>query len=446
MERWLRVNKSKKAGLLSFLFMGLGQIVINKEYIKGIIFALLEVLILVKIKFFVKGIYGLITLGEVTGYSQKYIKYNDHSIFLMIDGIIVALILIIVIFIYITNVLDAINQGKKLDKGMKSQSFKYFIKHFWDKAFPYIMSTPATIGIMFFVLLPIVFGMLIAFTNYSSPEHIPPANLVDWVGFKNFTDMIKLPMWNKTFIGIFIWTFIWALLATITVFFGGFFVALLINHSGVKYKKMWRTIYILPYAIPGLISLLIFRNMFNGQFGPVNLFLKEIGIIDPYFGVLKNNVGWLSDSTTAKATVLLVNIWLGFPYFMALLTGVMTSIPTEIYKAAEIDGASKFQQFKSITLPMVVIATTPLIIMSFAANFNNFNVIYFLTEGGPTGVYDPASGAGATDILITWIYKLTYNKQTYNIAALMSLLIFMIIGVFSAYNFTRTRAFKDDEF
>lgn len=440
------MNKSKKAGLLSTIFMGLGQIVVNKEYIKGLIFAFIQIIALINFNFFVKGIYGIITLGEVTGYTQENIRLNDHSIFLLIDGIIVGLILVILVFTYISNISDAIIQGRKLDLGGKPPTFKEFVKRFWDRAFPYIMSTPAIIGIMFFVLLPILFGLFIAFTNYSSPDHIPPAKLIDWVGFKNLLDLIRLPMWNKTFMGIFTWTFIWAVAATITTFFGGLFVAVLINSKSVKYKRFWRTIYILPYAIPGLISLLIFKNMFNGQFGPVNLTLKEIGFMDPYFGVIKDNIGWLSDAFTAKITVVLVNLWLGFPYFMALLTGIMTSISEEIYEAAEIDGASKFQKFKAITLPMVVIATTPLIVMSFAHNFNNFGVIYFLTGGGPTSVYDPGSGAGATDILITWIYKLTYEKQYYNIASLMSLLIFMIIGAFSAYNFTRTKAFKDDEF
>ncbi|MCT4543221.1 MAG: sugar ABC transporter permease [Vallitalea sp.] len=440
------MNKSKKAGLLSTLFMGLGQILVNKEYIKGIIFSCIELIVLVNIKFFIKGISGLISLGEVTGYTGKNIKLNDHSIFMLIDGIIVLIICLLFIIIYIINIREAIHQGRKLDQGLESPSFKLFIRSFWDRSFPYIMSTPAFVGITFFVLLPILFGMCIAFTNYSSPDHVPPGNLVDWVGLQNLFDMIRLPMWNNTFIGIFTWTFIWAIISTASVFFGGLFVALLINSSGIKYKKLWRTIYILPYAIPSLISLLIFRNMFNGQFGPINLTLKEIGFIDSYFGIVKNNIGWLSDPTTAKITIILVNFWLGFPYFMALLTGIMTSIPHELYEAAEIDGANKFKKFKSITLPMVVISTTPLIIMSFAANFNNFNVIYFLTDGGPTGVYDPASGAGATDILITWIYKLTYDNQNYNIAALMSLLIFIIIGTFSVYNFTRTKAFKDDEF
>ena len=437
------MNKSKKAGILSTLFMGLGQIVINKEYIKGFIFIIIEALVIVKYQFFIKGIKGLITLGTVTGYTQQNIKLNDHSIFMMVDGFITLLILIVVVFVYIANIKDAIIQGYRLGQGYPVETFRKFISRFWYKSFPYIMSTPAIIGIMFFILLPILFGIAIAFTNYSSPNNIPPANLVDWVGLQNIKDMIRLPMWNRTFAGVLSWTLIWALSTTFLNFFAGLFVALFINSKAVKYKKIWRIIYFLPYSVPALISLLVFRNLLNGQFGPINLTLKQLGLIGSYFSLIKGNIGWLSSPLIARFTVLFVSVLLGFPYFMALSTGVMTSIPEELYEAANIDGANGFQKFKNITFPMVFVATAPLLILTFAFNFNNFNAIYFLTEGGPPGVYDPGSAAGTTDILITWIYNLTMDRQNYSIAALMTLLVFIIVGLLAAYSFSRTRAFKE---
>jgi len=437
------MNKAKKAGILSTLFMGLGQIVLNKEYIKGFVFMIIEVLIVIKYQFFIKGIKGLITLGTVTGYTQENIKLNDHSIFIMVDGFITLSILIVVVFVYVANIKDAIIQGRKLDQGHPVETFRKFISRFWYKAFPYIMSTPAIIGIMFFILLPILFGIGIAFSNYSSPNNIPPANLVDWVGLQNIKDMIRLPMWNKTFAGVFSWTLIWALSTTFISFFTGLFVALFINSKAVKYKKLWRIIYFLPYIVPAIISLLIFRNLLNGQFGPINLTLKKLGLIGSYFSLIKGNIGWLSNPLIARFSVLFVSLLLGFPYFMALSTGVMTSIPEELYEASDIDGANGFQKFKSITLPMVFVATAPLLIMSFAFNFNGFNAIYFLTEGGPSGIYDTGSAAGATDILITWIYNLAVDRQNYSIAALMTLLIFIIVGLMAAYSFSRTRAFKE---
>lgn len=433
-----------KATLLSVLFMGLGQLVVTKERYKGIFFFLIGVLTWTLASFFSRSIIGLVTLGEITGYTGIDIVKNDHSIVLLIRGILAIYILIILLGIYIMNIFDAINTGGKKDVGETSKPFSVFVKDFKAKAFPYIMLSPAALLISFFIILPVTFGILLAFTNYAAPGNIPPKALVDWVGLENVFNMIQLPMWNKTFLGIFSWNIVWAVMASFTCYTTGLLLALLLNKQRVKLKRLWRTIFILPYSVPAMISLLIWYNLLNGQFGPINLSLKSLGIIDPYFGFIANNIGWLSEPYLARLTVILVNLWLGFPYFMALLTGVLTSIPEEMYEAANIDGANTFQKFRFITLPAVIKATRPVIIMTFAANFNNFNAIYFLTAGGPTGLYDAGVQAGSTDILITWIYKLTLERQLYNIAALMSLIIFVVVGSLSIYNFRRSGAFDED--
>jgi arabinogalactan oligomer / maltooligosaccharide transport system permease protein len=438
------VKIQKKATLLSLFVMGFGQLFITKERYKGLFFLITEMILVLNYRFFYQSLRGLITLGEVTGYTGSDIIKNDHSIVLLIRGILALFIVALFLGTYILNILDAHSTAKRIENGQNPKSLSVFIKDFWDNAFPYIMLSPAALLILFFIILPVTFGILIAFTNYSAPDYIPPKVLVDWVGFKNVLDMVRLPMWNKTFVGIFVWNVIWAVASSSTCYFAGLLVALLLNHKRVFFKRLWRTIFILPYSVPALISLLVWYNLANGQFGPINLTLKSLGIIDPYFGIFANNIGWLSEPILARVTVILVNLWLGFPYFMALLTGVLTSISEELYEAADIDGASPFQKFYSITLPMVIKATTPIITMTFAANFNNFNAIYFLTGGGPDGMYDAGAGAGGTDILITWIYKLTMDRQMYNIAALMSLLIFIVIGSLSVYNFTKTGAFKED--
>lgn len=302
--------------------------------------------------------------------------------------------------------------------------------------FPYAILVPAIIMVFVFVAVPILFGFLIAFTNYSSPDHLPPKNLVDWVGLDNFRNMFKLPMWNSTFWGVAGWTVFWAFVSTFTCFFGGLLMACLINGKRVKFKKFWRTIYILPWAIPGMISLLVFRNMFNGQFGAINTFLRNTGIISA-------NIPWLSDVNLAKLVIIFVNFWLGFPYFMALMSGVMTSISTEVVEAARIDGADAGQEFRYITLPLVLYTTAPLLIMSFATNFNNFNVIYFMTDGNP--INSAYMYAGSTDILITWIYKLTTGNRQFNMASVMSILVFVVIATISTFNFLRTKAFKEED-
>ena len=191
----------------------------------------------------------------------------------------------------------------------------------------------------------------------------------------------------------------------------------------------------MPWAIPGMISLLVFRNMFNGQFGPINTFLRDVGVIS-------QNIPWLSNPLLAKAVIIVVNFWLGFPYFMAMMTGVMTNISTELLEAARIDGATPRQEFRCIILPLVLYATAPLLIMAFATNFNNFNVIYFLTDGNP--INPTYKFAGSTDILITWIYKLTRDNRQFHMASVMSILVFIAIATISTWNFLRTKAFKEE--
>ncbi|HHW69993.1 MAG TPA: sugar ABC transporter permease, partial [Clostridiales bacterium] len=169
---------------------------------------------------------------------------------------------------------------------------------------------------------------------------------------------------------------------------------------------------------------------------PINQFLRQ-------YGFIQQNIPWLSDPTLAKITIIMVNLWLGFPYFMALTSSVMTGIDPTLYEAAEIDGATGKQSFWHITLPLVLYSTAPLLIMSFAHNFNNFNVIYFLTEGNP--INPSYKFAGHTDIFITWIYKLTMNNKQFNMASVMSILIFLIVGSISAWNFLNTQSFKEED-
>ncbi|PLO52425.1 sugar ABC transporter permease, partial [Klebsiella michiganensis] len=191
-------------------------------------------------------------------------------------------------------------------------------------------------------------------------------------------------------------------------------------------------VFILPYAIPAFVTLLIFRLLLNG-IGPVNSTLNSWGI---------DSIGFLSDPLIAKMTVIAVSVWVGAPYFMLLITGAMTNIPRDLYEASEVDGASKFQQFREITLPMVLHQVAPSLVMTFAHNFNNFGAIYLLTEGGP--INPEYRFAGHTDILITWIYKLTLDFQQYQIASVISIIIFLFLSIFAIWQFRRMKSFKED--
>lgn len=430
------LKRAAMSAVLSALFMGFGQI-FNRQFIKGILYAVLEIFVIaVWSKPIAHGLWGLFTLGEqpqVRGARGKITEQGDHSIFLMIEGVIMLIVIFILLLIYIRNIIDAYKTGKILDQGGQSKRFVESLRNAWEKGYAYILLTPAFFFTLFLTVLPLAFGILIAFTNYASPV-LPPLKLVDWVGFQTFINLFKLEIWSNTFYGVLWWTVIWSILATVTTFFVGLFYAVIINHKRIRFKKLWRTVFILPWAIPQFISILIFRNIFNGQFGPINQYLKQFGL---------DAIPWFTDPTWAKIALVTVNIWFGFPFWMALMSGVLTSIDRDMYEASEVDGANAWQKFWKISFPLVMFATAPLLIMGFAGNFNNFNMIYLFTQGGPTNI--AYSYAGSTDILISWIYKLTLEQNQYNMASVVSILIFVIVSIFSVYNFRRTKAFKEED-
>ncbi len=446
-------SKGIYAALMSSVVWGSGQLY-NRQKIKALFFFLAQALLIFielstsywdvyffgtvpaswRMKevfgYFSKGIWGLVTLGEVPG-----ARGGDHSIVLMINGIIAVMILLLFAFVFVWNIRDAYVTRKTFEKTGERENSVTYLKKLWENMFEYIMITPSVILIMFISIMPIVFSLLVGFTNYNA-SNIPPGKLVSWVGLKNFIDVFRIPIWSNTFIGVFRWTVIWTVLSTVTVFFGGLFQAVLINNKRVKLKKLWRSIFILPWAIPQMVSLLVFAQLFNTTFGPINAMLKEAGLIT-------QNIPWLIHPTYAKITMLMVNLWLGAPYFMMLMSGVMTSLDRSLYEAAEIDGANERQQFWKITLPLVLYATAPLLIMTFAHNFNNFGAVFFLTGGGPAN--PNYQFAGHTDLLISWIYKLTIDFRMYNMATVISFAIFILIGSISAWNFSRTKAFKEED-
>jgi arabinogalactan oligomer/maltooligosaccharide transport system permease protein len=381
--------------------------------------------------FFIRGLWGLITLGSIPR-TNSSVKVYDHSVMLMLGGIISTLVLLIFAAIWIWNIIDAYKTRQKIEAGNVVSSADYF-RTLWKESFEYIMITPGMLLVIFISIVPIVFAILVAFTNYNA-NFIPPRRLVEWTGFETFANIIGIKIWGATFVQIFIWTVIWAFLATFTSYSFGLFQALILRSKAVRFRSVWRGIFILPWAVPGMVSMLIFKSMFHSE-GAINQLLLKAGIIDQAIPFL-SNVFW------ARFCLIVVNVWLGFPYFMALISGVMTTVPQEQYEAAQIDGANVVQQFISITLPGILASTSPQILMSVTFNFNNFNMIYFLTGGGPA---NPAfQMAGSTDILISWIFKLTLDQRMYNYASALSIFIFIIVASISAWNLLRTRAFKEE--
>ncbi|CAM2816380.1 carbohydrate ABC transporter permease [Vibrio rarus] len=410
----------------SVLIMGLTQMR-QGHWVKGLVWLFIQLLFIFNIPELSLALKQLITLGDVAQTREGFtIIQGDHSVFLLVEGVIALIAVFVFLCLYALN----INDAKSCQPCQVSASEQ--IKAIYDRQFALLVLSPAMLTSIAFIIMPIVITVLVSFTNYSAPYHIPPRNLVDWVGFKNFIALFELRIWSNTFIGVATWTVMWAILATICTCGFGFVLALALSNKNIKAKKAWRFVFILPYAIPAFVTLLMFRLLLNGV-GPVNTTLNSWGF---------DSVAFLSDPWMAKVTVIAVSVWVGAPYFMLLISGALTNIPQDLYEASEVDGANKFQQFREITLPMVLHQVAPSLVMTFAHNFNNFGAIFLLTAGGP--INPEYRFAGHTDILITWIYKLTLDFQQYQIASVISIIIFLFLSVIAIWQFRRMSSFNDD--
>ena len=259
------------------------------------------------------------------------------------------------------------------------------------------------------------------------------------VGFANFQKIFTDVQLREPLIKVITWTFAFAFLTVLSTFVLGLLIAFLFNHEKLRGKKFYRAIMILPYAFPGFLSAYVWVGLFNRENGFINTVI--LGQTPGNEG----NFGWLLEENPARLAVLLVNLWLGFPYMFLITTGALQSIPSELNEAAEIDGASGWQNFRLIKLPLLLISIAPLLISSFAYNFNNFTIIYLLTKGGPndSGITD--YDVGGTDILITFVYKIAFSGtgQNYGLASAFSILIFFVIATISLISFRRTKAFEE---
>lgn len=238
---------------------------------------------------------------------------------------------------------------------------------------------------------------------------------------------------SGTFFPLLIWTLVWALLATVTCFFFGILLALLINDDSVKYKKFWRTLFVITMAVPPFVSLLVMQNLLHAA-GPINTLLMN-------WGWIARPIPFLTDPLIAKISVIVVNMWIGIPITMLISTAIIINLPTDQLEAAELDGANRFHIFRYITFPQILTVMMPSLIQQFIGNINNFNVIYLLTGGGPSNSH--FYGAGDTDLLVTWLYKLTVESADYNLAAVIGIITFVLSAVFSLFAYTRTASYKE---
>ena len=266
--------------------------------------------------------------------------------------------------------------------------------------------------------------------------HFLEPGFVAPVGLDNFVRLVTDPAISRPFLRVFVWTFVWAGVTVAIQFAAGLGLAILLNDPYLRLRHLYRSILILPYAIPAFISALIWVGLLNTEVGVVNDILQGL------FGI--GRIPWLQNPFWARVALFLVNLWLGYPYMMVVTLGALQSIPSELYEAALVDGARPWDVIRTVTLPLLMVAVSPLLVGSFAFNFNNFNVIYLVTGGGPpmAGAQTPA---GHTDILISYTYRLAFQGgqgTQFGFAAAISMLIFVIVATLSAINFRMTGAFE----
>lgn len=416
------MQHSRKAALFSII-PGFGQFY-NRQWAKGAIFVVLTIAYVLAFGDVINmGVWGLGTLGTELP--------RDNSVFLLAEGILALIVLVFGAVIYYFNIKDAYNNGKKRDENKPMFSFRDQYQAVVSEGYPYLVSGPALILLVFTVIFPILFSFALAFTNYDL-YHSPPANLFDWVGLKTFLKIFTVDIWRSTFFDVLGWTIIWTLVATTLQVSIGIFLAVLVNQKDIKFKKTIRTLLVLPWAVPAFVTILIFAGMFNNSFGAINNDILAFFNVSP--------IPWMTDAIWTRVALIAIQGWLGFPYIFVVTTGVLQSIPDDLYEASTLDGASVLQQFRHITLPLILTSMSPIIITQYTTNFNNFNIIYLFNGGGPA---IPGSTAGGTDILVSWIYKLTMQSSQYSLAAALTILLSVFVMGIALWQFRRTDSFKE---
>ena len=426
---------------LSCLIMGLANI-LNGQIIKGLIFLAIEIGVIAFLAVPNGGFYWISMLPSLGWREQQEIwdddiggytyVAGDQSQLILLYGIASLCIVTLLIIVWRASVRSGY-KAMCLKKAGKKVTFLDDLKSLLDENVHKLLMTPPTACLAVFSILPLFYMMSMAFTNYSKEgSHLV---LFDWVGLDNFIAIFDSgSAIGKQFGAVLGWTLIWAFFATFLNFFLGTFVAIIINRKTIKFKGFWRGCLSLTIAVPQFVSLMIIRSMMQPD-GIINRMLLDAGLI-------ADTLPFLPNDTWARVMVIIINCWVGIPYTIMQVTGILQNIPAEQYEAATIDGANAVQQFINITLPYMIFVMTPYIITQFTGNINNFNVIFLLSGGGPTYTGD---SAGQTDLLVTWLYKLSVDQQKFNLAAVIGILTFVVLAIVALVTYRSSGSYKDEE-
>lgn len=432
------VSKGDTWTKLSMILMGSGLFQ-HKQKIKGVIVFVLEVAFI----FFmastgISRIAALPGLGETeqtkvwneAGY-YEYIQ-GDSSLLILLYGIVTLFVVAGFVILWILQMKQSYKCQRSLEEGRHVNSFKEDLKSLLNGNLHITLMTLPCIGILVFNVVPLVFMISMAFTTYSKEDsHL---QLFDWNGLTQFKRVLDMNgNIGRQFWQVLAWTVVWAIFATFLNYIFGMILAMIINRKETKGKAFWRFCFVLSVAVPQFVSLLIMHIMLQPH-GAVNVILQN-------WGLISEPLPFWTDATWARVTVIIINLWVGIPYTMLQVTGILQNIPAELYEAAKMDGAGPVTIFFKITLPYMLFVTTPYLITSFCGNINNFNVIYLLSEGKPTYVGDTA---GQTDLLVTWLYKLTIDQQYYNIGAVIGILTFVVLTIVTLTTYRRSKSYNDE--
>lgn len=457
-------TKGNWAVKLSFLIFGFGNFYYG-QILRGILFLVFEIVFIAYMLVPSGGIYWLqkgqwfkigATIGTVQGGNQYDPIYDtqvwvpgDDSVKVMLYGLLTIIFIVAFVWTWRQQVKQCRICMDITAKGKRIKSAKDDLRSLVDDQFHKTLLALPVGGIVFFTVLPIIYMTLVAFTSYDG-AHDGYANLFSWVGWDHFNELLNFGNGGMglAFGEILSWTLMWSFFATFTNYFLGMFVAIMINKKGIKFKKFWRTVLIMTIAIPQFVSLLYVSKLFDSS-GIIGKLLLNWNLIPQSMLNASQQSLW-DNPTSAKILLILVNIWVGIPYIMLMATGILMNIPADLYESSRIDGASPWQQYTRITLPYMLFVTGPYLLTSFVGNLNNFNVIYLLSGGNPLNTEIGSVGGAAvghTDLLITWLFKMTVNsaESRYYSASVIGILLFLVCAILSLIVYNVIPSTKNEE-
>ncbi len=452
---WFRFVKGDWRTKISYLIMGFGCFSRSpKQFLKGFLLLAVEAIFIVFMIFLgapnlaLFGSLGTVAKVTVTEGGFETSKYVHNSLSILIFSVLSIILMLFFLYMWILNTKIAyktqqlVKDGKPLT-GIKQQ-FNYAMN---DGYHTTVLALPI-LGVLLITVLPLTCNILVAFTNYGRVDGVnyyPPASLFDWVGFDAFAHVFGAT-YGSIIWRVLGWTLIWAFFATFTNFFFGMFLAMMINKKTIRLKAVWRTCFIIVIAVPDFVTLLMMSKFFgyssnDGLTGAFNQILIKLFC-------MKNSIDWLGGNYhLARAMVIIINMWRGMPYTMLATSGILMNIPAELYESSRIDGAGPVRRFISITFPYIMFVMGPQLITTFTGNINNFNVIFFLTGGGPNILMDGGGSLRTTDLLVTWLYSLTVGRPNpeYNYGAVIGIFTFIITSVFALIVFNSSKSIKQED-